>query len=74
MLLRFGGIESPVLVPHDQGALDAAVLTGRTLRDASPKSPARVSIRRFVLDDLIVAPAEESKRMPRRGRKAAPAA
>ena len=74
MLLRFGGIESPILVPHDQGALDAAVLTGRTLRDASPKSPARVSIRRFVLDDLIVAPAEESKRMPRRGRKAAPAA
>ena len=76
MLLRFGGIESPILVPHDQGALDAAVLTGRTLRDASPKSPARMSIRRFVLENLIVLPATESKRMPRRikwrARKAAP--
>jgi MinD-like ATPase involved in chromosome partitioning or flagellar assembly len=76
MLLRFGGIESSILVPHDQGALDAAVLTGRTLRDASPKSAARVSIRRFVLEDLIVLPATESKRKPRRvtwrGRKAAP--
>ncbi|WP_140425525.1 hypothetical protein [Cryobacterium sp. N21] len=77
MLLRFGGIESPILVPHDQGALDAAVLTGRSLRDASPKSSARASIRRFVLEDLIVVPARESERMPRRvrwrGRKAAPA-
>ncbi|WP_104193152.1 regulator [Cryobacterium sp. Y82] len=76
MLLRFGGIESSILVPHDQGALDAAVLTGRTLRDASPKSPARVSIRRFVLEDLIVLAATESTRMPRRvkwrARKAAP--
>ncbi len=77
MLLRFGGIESPILVPHDQGALDAAVLTGRTLRDASPKSPARLSIRRFVLDSLIVVPEKEAARAShRRGwreRKAAPA-
>jgi MinD-like ATPase involved in chromosome partitioning or flagellar assembly len=77
MLLRFGGIESPILIPQDQDALDAAVLTGRTLRDASPKSPARLSIRRFVLDELIVAAAENAERAPlrlrRRARKPVPA-
>ncbi|SEN85157.1 AAA family ATPase [Cryobacterium luteum] len=77
MLLRYGSIQDPVLVPHDQGALDVAILTGRTLRDASPKSPVRLGIRRFVLEELIVAPAQASKRMPRRAwwpaRKAAPA-
>jgi MinD-like ATPase involved in chromosome partitioning or flagellar assembly len=52
-LRRFGGIENPVLVPHDQAAADAAVLTGRTLRDAAPKSPARVGIRRLVEADLL---------------------
>lgn len=76
-LLRFGGIESPILVPQDQGALDAAVLSGRTLRDACPKSAARASIRRFVLDDLIIAPVKEAERMARRVRwrrqKAVPA-
>jgi len=68
MLLRFGGIEAPVLVPYDRGALDAAVLSGRTLRDASPKSQVRVSILRFVLEVLIVAPAPAVERLPRRVR------
>lgn len=76
-LKLLGNIESAVLVPHDQAALDTAVLTGHTLRDASPKSPARVSIRRFVLDELIVAAVDQTVRVPRRvrwlGRKAAPA-
>jgi len=40
-LRRFGAIESPVLVPQDHAALDAAVLAGRTLRDAAPKSTAK---------------------------------
>src|SRR5690606_4561641 len=47
-LARFGGIESPVLVPHDQLALDGAMLSGRTLVDAAPKSPARQAIARLV--------------------------
>ena len=55
-LRRFGGIESPVLVPSDQPGLDAAVLTGRTLRDASPRSPARASIRAFVQSELLAPP------------------
>ena len=47
-LSRFGGIESPVLIPHDLPALDAAVLTGRTLAEVAPKSPARLAIRDLV--------------------------
>lgn len=55
-LRRFGGIEGAVLIPHDQNGVDAAVLTGRTLRDASPKSPARARIRQFVDEELLIAP------------------
>lgn len=47
-LSRFGGIETPVLVPHDQGALDGAVLSGRTLADSAPRSPARLAIKGLV--------------------------
>ena len=69
-LRRFGGIESPVLVPHDQPGADAAVLTGRTLRDAAPKSPARASIRRFVRTELLPEPAPA--RLSRTGRSPRP--
>ena len=55
-LLRFGGISSPVIVPNDQPALDAAVLTGRSLRDVSMRSPARVAIGRFVAARLLPEP------------------
>ncbi|WP_174776529.1 AAA family ATPase [Cryobacterium mannosilyticum] len=65
-LRRFGGIESAVLVPQDQQGTDAAVLAGRTLRDAAPKSPARVRIRRFVRAELLPVPAQVPTR--RRGR------
>ena len=63
-LRRFGGIESPILVPQDQPATDAAVVAGRTLRDAAPKSPARSSIRRFVHTELlpVLAPATGRRR------------
>jgi MinD-like ATPase involved in chromosome partitioning or flagellar assembly len=76
-LKMLGNIDAAVLVPHDQVSLDTTVLTGHTLRDGAPKSPARVSIRRFVLDELIVAAVGQTERVPRRvrwpGRKAAPA-
>lgn len=52
-LRRFGGITSPVLVPHDQAALDAAVLSGKTLRDVAAKSAARVAISRLVSSRLL---------------------
>ena len=72
-LRRFGGIESPILVPQDQPATDAAVVAGRTLRDAAPKSPARSSIRRFVHTELlpVLAPATGRRRRESRWRRPA---
>ena len=64
-LSRFGGIESPVLVPHDQAALDGAVLSGRTLVDAAPRSPARVAIRGLVTSRLVPEPATPTGRRQR---------
>lgn len=43
-LERFGGITAPVLVPHDQAALDAAVLSGKTLYDTATRSATRVAV------------------------------
>ncbi len=56
-LQRFGGITSPVLVPHDQQALDAAILSGKTLRDVAAKSAARLAISGFVGSRLLRIPA-----------------
>jgi len=63
-LSRFGGIESPVLVPWDMNAVDGAVLSGRTLADSAPRSPARTAIRDFVASRLLPeeAPAVRSLR------------
>jgi len=65
-LSRFGGIESPVLVPWDLNALDGAVLSGRTLADSAPRSPARIAIREFVAARIL--PGEEREPVPLLGR------
>ena len=44
-LARFGGIEAPILVPWDPAGFDAALLSGRALLDAAPRSAARAAIR-----------------------------
>jgi len=46
-LARFGGIEATALVPWDPTAFDAALLSGRALLDAAPRSAARVAIRQL---------------------------
>ncbi len=51
-LERFAGIRSPVLVPYDRAAFDAAVLSGQTLRDAAPRSPARLAVAGLVAEHL----------------------
>jgi MinD-like ATPase involved in chromosome partitioning or flagellar assembly len=66
-LARFGGITDPVLVPWDPGAFDAAVLGGKPLRDAAPRSPARRAIRTLVHERLLPAMARDARR-PRLGR------
>jgi MinD-like ATPase involved in chromosome partitioning or flagellar assembly len=55
-LSRFGGIESAAMIPFDSAALDAAILGGRTLADAAPRSQARVAIRELVTSRLLPAP------------------
>nr|WP_281496855.1 hypothetical protein [Ornithinimicrobium sp. F0845] len=44
-LRRFAGLDDVVLVTEDQASVDAAVLEGRTLREARPGSAARTGIR-----------------------------
>ena len=62
-LQRFADLEAAALIPDDPAGFDLAVLTGSTLKDAAPKSPARAAIRRFVEREL--APLPE----PQRGRR-----
>jgi len=61
-LARFGGIESPVLVPWDQSGCDAAILSGRTLDEVAPRSPARLALQQLVADRLLPARAEPARR------------
>lgn len=62
-LRRFGGIEQATLLPHELNALDTAVLDGKTLRDAAPRSAVRAGIRRLVTAELMPgAPAVERRR------------
>jgi len=62
-LSRFGGIEHPILVPHDLAGFDGAVLSGTTLADAAPRSQARAAVRDLVTSRL--APEAESAELRR---------
>ncbi len=54
-LARFGGIESAAMIPFDAPAMDAALLRGNTLADASPRSTVRSAIRDLALTRLVSA-------------------
>lgn len=43
-MARYAGLDDVVMVPQDAGALDAALLAGRTLAEQAPGSPARLAI------------------------------
>lgn len=60
---RFGGISSPLLVPHDQAGLDAALLGGRALVDAAPRSPVRAAIAELVSERIAPHPRERRSRL-----------
>lgn len=53
-LERFGGVNPAHLVPWDPAGFDAALLSGRTLPEVAPRSPARAVIRRLAADLLPV--------------------
>lgn len=67
-LARFGGVEAAALVPDDPAGFDLAVLTGRTLRDAAPSSPARAALRRYVERELAPVPEPQHGRRRRAAR------
>ena len=48
-LRRYADVSDPVLVAHDQGSLDAAMLTGRTLAEHCRRSPVRQALQDLVL-------------------------
>jgi len=52
-LARFGSIDSAVLVPFDQAGMDAALLSGRSLAEVAPKSPARLALQQLVRTRLV---------------------
>jgi MinD-like ATPase involved in chromosome partitioning or flagellar assembly len=70
-LSRFGGIDAAAMIPFDQAGLDAAILSGKTLADAAPKSPVRAAIRELVTSRLLPQPRRTTK--PRRFRRGAAA-
>lgn len=49
-LERFGGVAPAYLVPWDPAGFDAALLSGRSLGEAAPRSPARAVIRKLAAD------------------------
>jgi MinD-like ATPase involved in chromosome partitioning or flagellar assembly len=65
-LQRFGGISSPALLPHDQPALDAAILSGKTLLDVAGRSATRIAIGQLVASRLL--PARQPAAKPHRRR------
>lgn len=66
-LRRFASIEDVVLVGEDQAGLDAALLAGRTLREARPASPARAGLREVAtrVSGRELAPPRGRARAPR---------
>lgn len=72
-LARFAGIEEVALVPADPAACDAALLTGRSLPDTAPRSPAVAALRRFAADHLVEAPVPVRRGRARALRRLLPA-
>lgn len=51
-VVRYAGVDAPVLVPDDRAAYDRALLAGATLRAVAPQSPARLAVRALA-EDLL---------------------
>lgn len=68
-LARFGGIDDVLLIPWDRSAFDAALLGGRALAVAAPRSAARQAVRELA-ERLVPGSAPVGARR-RRGRRLA---
>ncbi|WP_374946524.1 CpaE family protein [Agreia sp.] len=76
-LRRFGGLDDAVFIPLDMAGVDAAVLAGKSISDAAPRSPVRTAIAHLV-DVSILPPSaqgtsrKEARRAARLGHKGGP--
>jgi len=61
-LRRFGGLDNAVFVPLDVPGVDSAVLAGKTIHDAAPRSPVRSAIAHLVDVDILPPAAEGTSR------------
>ena len=52
-LARFAGIDDPVLIPWDPRGFDAALLAGRPLGEAVPRSAARAALGALVDERIL---------------------
>jgi len=72
-LVRYAGIEAPVVVPDDPAAVDGATAVGRTLAEQAAKSAVRLAIRGLALriaEGTYRAPGEPpTGHAPRRDRR-----
>ena len=76
-LRRFGGLDDAVFVPLDVPGVDAAVLLGKTIHDAAPRSPVRAAIAQLVDADILPPSAQgtsrrEARRAARQAQKTGP--
>lgn len=62
---RFGGVRDPLLVPWDLAAFDTAVLSGRPLREAAPRSAATAAVRELAERVVPASVAPRSRRLRR---------
>jgi MinD-like ATPase involved in chromosome partitioning or flagellar assembly len=67
-LQRYAGVSDVVVVPEDVAAMDAALLSGRTLVEAAPGSPARLAYQQLAVR-LAGGPAAVRGRSRRRRRR-----
>jgi hypothetical protein len=75
-LHRFGGLDDPTFLPLDVAGVDAAVLSGKTVHDAAPRSGVCAGIAQLV-DSAILPPSpsvsrKEAGRASRRAGTARP--
>jgi MinD-like ATPase involved in chromosome partitioning or flagellar assembly len=61
-LRRFGGLDDAVFLPLDVAGVDAAVLSGKTILDAAPRSPVRTAIAQLVDRSILLTPARGTSR------------
>ncbi|MBF4633365.1 regulator [Agreia pratensis] len=76
-LRRFGGLDNAVFVPLDVPGVDSAVLSGKTIHDAAPRSPVRSAIAHLVDVDILPPSAQatsrkQTRRAARQGAKTGP--